>query len=166
MPDTVFYDERTRHLGHPAFRLLCELMQQYNGFNNGNLSATPKTLAHEFSESTLKRAKRELLKAELAMITRPGVGRRPTLYALTFFPIDECKKHGISATQNAPLRAHGKRKHFFPVKVDATALLTEKLNRATKEREGKEANSNAALERANAAIAKQKMGAISDQILS
>ena len=158
MPDLVFYDDRVRHLSSMAFRLLCELQQQYNSFNNGNLSATPRTLAHDFSASTLKRAKAELLQADLIEVTRLGSGRQPTLYALTFYPINEIEKHGIRQTQKASRRANGKRQHFYPVRKDIAKEIMKALHNAAQDKQRREANHLDALNRANAAIEEKKYG--------
>ena len=51
------------------------------------------------SRDTLNKARKELLDVELVVITRHGDRKRPHLYALTFFAIDECSgKLDIKAT--------------------------------------------------------------------
>lgn len=129
--DALFYDPRMEALTFSSFRLLMELVQQYNGFNNGNLSMTPRTLRFDWNAKTVKRSKHELLNLELIEVTRFGVRRRPTLYALCHLPINEIKKHGILERQTCTHRATGNRTHFYPVKKDLVANVTESLmNRA------------------------------------
>lgn len=128
--DALFYDARVAELSFSAFRLLMELNQQFNGFNNGNLSITPKTLRFDWNDKTLKRAKRELLVCELIEITRPGVKRRVTLYALCHLLVNESRKNGIQERANCTRRARGKREHYFPVKRDLIANVREALDNA------------------------------------
>ena len=130
--DTLFYDQRVGELTLSAFRLLIELNLQYDGFNNGNLSMTPKTLRFNWNAKTVKRARNELLQYELIEIVRPGVKRRPTLYALCHVPVNKIKKHGIDERKEATKRASGKRKYFYPVKIDLVKSVTEALNNRTK----------------------------------
>ena len=68
MLDALFYDPRVGKLTFSAFRLLSEFIQQFSGFNNGNLSATPKTLRFDWCDKTLKKAKRELLENGLIFL--------------------------------------------------------------------------------------------------
>lgn len=99
-------------LGHPNYinlsnrakGLLTDLLSQYNGFNNGDLSAC-RTLMEKRgwrSGSSLNLALKELLYYEFVKVSRQGGRRIPTLLALTCFPIDECKgKHELRATAAA-----------------------------------------------------------------
>lgn len=125
--DALFYDTRLDNLPFSAFRLLIELNQMYHGFNNGNLAITPKTLRFDWNDKTLKNAKNALLKADLIEITRFGVKRRPTLYALCHQPVDECEKNSIRERMRCTTRAMGKRENFFPVRRDRTKELREEL---------------------------------------
>ena len=55
------------------------------------------------SRDTLNKARKELLDVELILITRHGDRKRPHLYALTFFAIDECNgKLDVKATKRPP----------------------------------------------------------------
>lgn len=52
------------------------------------------------SRDTLNKARQELLDCELILVSRHGDRKRATLYALTFFAIDECGgKLDIKATE-------------------------------------------------------------------
>ena len=128
--DTLFYDSRVGELTPMGFRLLIELNQQFCGFNNGNLSATHRTLRFNWNDKTLKRAKKELLGAGLIEITRYGKNRRPTLYALCHLPIDECPKNNIIKRETCTHRATGKRQYFYPVRVDLQKNVREALAKA------------------------------------
>ena len=79
-----------------AVKLLLELARQYNGFNNGALSASWTLLKKRGfkSKTTLAKAKQELLAHRLIIETRTGRFLNPggvcSLYALSWRPINEC----------------------------------------------------------------------------
>ncbi len=111
-------------LNHPVFptlsgsavKLYLEFARQYNGFNNGHLTATIKRLGkHKNSKtgevidrgwnspSTLTKAKKELIEAGLIMETRYGGNNKPTKYALTYLKIDEGNgRLDVCSTDSAP----------------------------------------------------------------
>ena len=97
-----------------AVKLLAYLMAQYNGYNNGDLSATDKEAieAGAFkSTATLAKAKRELLESGLIAVSRQGGKNQCTLYALTFLAIDDCGgKLDMGETRRAP--DDWKRRHY------------------------------------------------------
>ncbi len=113
IPHSVMASEDYKRLSGSALKILLELTRQYNGRNNGDLSATFKvaeTLGIG-SKSTLTRALRELQEKNLITQTRQGQFINPggvcSLYALTWQPIDECQgKLDIAATRQPP-RAFG-----------------------------------------------------------
>lgn len=76
-----------------ASKLLWNLLAQYNGVNNGDLSIVWSLMVkHGWrSKSTLYKACKELIDRGLIVKSRQGGSHMPTLYALTFFNIDECK---------------------------------------------------------------------------
>jgi hypothetical protein len=87
-------------LKHPAFHALsgraCKalfyLASQYNGHNNGDLQATIK-LARKAgwkSSANLQLAILELEHLGFVVKSRQGGRNRCNLYALTWFPVDEC----------------------------------------------------------------------------
>lgn len=85
-----------RTLGPWSRCVLLELMMQYRGNNNGDLSAT-RTMAKEWgiaSDNTLRKALRELEDGGWIIQTRSSIfsrhGARCALYALSWFAIDEC----------------------------------------------------------------------------
>ncbi len=132
MYDALFYDHRSDKLSPSAFKLLIELNQQFDGFNNGNLCAARKCLRFNWNEKTLKKAKRELLAGYFIEVTRQGVKRRPTLYALCHLSINEIQKHGIKAKENCSFRATGKRSNFYPVRKDLRENLRNALDASKK----------------------------------
>lgn len=100
-----------RALSFVARVVLQELMAQYNGSNNGDLSAT-RTMAKEWgigSDNTLRGALKELEAAGWIIQTRSSLfnkhGARCALYALSWLPVNECpgKDLEVSPTR-APLR--------------------------------------------------------------
>lgn len=95
---------------HPNFinmsprghKLLMQLALRYNGFNNGDFScawSVMKTLGWR-SRDTLAKAQAELIERRFMVLTRQGGRNKCNLYALTFWPIDECKgKLDVPATR-------------------------------------------------------------------
>lgn len=76
-----------------AVKLLNDLLAQYKGDNNGDLCAawTLMEKRNWKSRDTLHKALKELLTREWLILTRQGGRRMPSLYAVTFFSIDDCK---------------------------------------------------------------------------
>lgn len=99
-----------RALSFVARVVLQELMAQYNGSNNGDLSAT-RTMAKEWgigSDNTLRNALRDLEAAGWIIQTRTSLfnkhGSRCALYALAWLPIDECAGKDLDvAPRKAPM---------------------------------------------------------------
>lgn len=95
-----------------AIKMLCELARQYNGRNNGDLSAAFSVLKKRgwASAGTISTALRELRHYGLIVLTRQGGllmrdggGRTTSLYALTWQPVDACNgKHGYPAGTAPP----------------------------------------------------------------
>jgi hypothetical protein len=76
-----------------AAHLLDNLTAQYNGGNNGDLCAAPKTmkLYGWNSQGSINKALTELLALGFIEQTRQGGRNKFSLYAITWKPIDECK---------------------------------------------------------------------------
>lgn len=99
MPNAVIQNQRFCKLNHAAKSVLLYMAGQYTGHNNGDLSATlSKLRKYGFtSQDTLTRSIKTLIAVGLIEITRAGGkdwqtgANLPTLYALTWQPIDECK---------------------------------------------------------------------------
>ncbi len=92
-------------LSHAAKALLTDISAQYNGKNNGDLQCSRSVMSSRGwkSNDTRERALKELIEANLIVLTRQGGrGIGPNLYALTWQPIHECGgKHDLKPTTNA-----------------------------------------------------------------
>jgi hypothetical protein len=91
--------------------LLFDLALQYNGKNNGNLTAAFAVMKKRgwVREATIFTAVQELMAANLIIRTREGKFQNPhsrcALYALTWKPIDECYGKNLDAAPTTtPLR--------------------------------------------------------------
>jgi hypothetical protein len=80
-------------LSHMAAHLLDNLIAQYDGKNNGDLSAAPKImkLYGWYSQGSVYKALTELLALGFIEQTRQGGKNQCSLYAVTWLAIDECK---------------------------------------------------------------------------
>ena len=88
-----------------ALKLLIDLYSQYNGYNNGDMSMAWSIVKKRGwkSRDTLNRARKDLLKSGFIVETRMGGRNKPTLYAITFLNIDECKgKLDVKPTKTPP----------------------------------------------------------------
>ncbi|MGQ4879809.1 hypothetical protein ACOJCM_14685 [Billgrantia sp. LNSP4103-1] len=115
IPKFLMGHEDFRELSPSALKVLLVLGYQYNGKNNGDLSAT-HTMMQDWggmAEATLSRALRELQERNLVTKTRTNYkgrdGARCALYALTWAPIDECpgKMLEVHPTITAPRKLSG-----------------------------------------------------------
>lgn len=109
-------------LSQHAVKLLIDLLAQFKGFNNGDLCLSWSIMEKRGwkSRDTLNKARKELIDAELIIVSRYGDRRRPHLYALTFFAIDECGgKLDINTTQK-PLSLWRLHEPLPPLKIKST----------------------------------------------
>ena len=120
------------NLNGSAVKLLIEMACQFKGGNNGDLCPA-WTLMKErgfCSKTTLSKAIKELLQAEMILLTRQGhfIKNKASLYALTWAPIDECagKYLDESPTHTAPRNFSLERQQGWPRKLDPPE---QKLNR-------------------------------------
>ena len=110
LPHCVLEHSDFASLSYNARALLLELALQYNGHNNGDLTAAWSIIGPRGwrSKTTLQKAINELLEKGFIIKTRDGwfqnPGARCNLYALTWKPIDECPKKNlnINSTQMPP----------------------------------------------------------------
>ncbi|MUV15425.1 hypothetical protein [Noviluteimonas gilva] len=105
IPHEVLNSLQFGALSAHATKLLIELARQFRGKNNGDFSASYTQVKKRgwHSPSTLDRAKKELLASGFIMLTRQGGRHRCSLYAVTWWPIDECGgKHHEPPTTVAP----------------------------------------------------------------
>lgn len=93
MPFVVIRSKSYAKLGSHAVKLLNDLLAQYKGDNNGDLCAAWSVMKTRFwkSKSTLYKALKELRDGHWIIVSRQGGRHRPSLYALTFYAVDECK---------------------------------------------------------------------------
>lgn len=91
LPFDVIDSRAYMQLSGSAVRLLVDLVRQFNGANNGDLQASPAPMkARGWAGKSLQRAKLELLASGLIEKTRRGgLNNGPSLYALTWRPINE-----------------------------------------------------------------------------
>ncbi len=106
LPHHVLQHETFKTLSPRATKLVVDIAAQYRGSNNGDLCA-PFSLMKKRgwnSNDQLDKAKKELIKQDVIQLTRQGGRNKCNLYALTWFPIDECKgKLDIASTITAPV---------------------------------------------------------------
>jgi len=105
IPHALTETRKYRSLSAKAKALILDLGSQFRGMNNGDLCATwsmMKAMGWK-SSSVLYKAKTELIDAGFIMVTRQGGRHKPTLYALTWKAIDDCKgKLDIESTKAPP----------------------------------------------------------------
>ena len=87
-----------------AVKLLLELARQYRPGKNGDLSIPWSMLSLRGwrSKATVQAAKLELLVAGWIIETRKGGKNMCSLFALTYYPVDESPKHLEPGTTVAP----------------------------------------------------------------
>lgn len=96
-------DEFGRLSGN-ALKLLLEVARQYRPGRNGDLSIPWSLLKKRGwrSQGTVADAKRELIEQEWIIETRKGGKNKCSLYALSWYPVDESDKHLEPPTTTAP----------------------------------------------------------------
>jgi hypothetical protein len=84
---------------------LIDIAAQYRGYNNGDLCAPLSVMKKRGWKSSdqLFKARKELLDRGLILTSRQGGLNKCSLFALTWFQIDDCKgKLDIPSTDVAP----------------------------------------------------------------
>lgn len=93
VPRAVLHHQAVTTLNHAAFRVLVLLAGEFNGHNNGavGLTAGQAEANGIGSKHTFYRSLRELESRGLIETTFPAsrVPPRPTMYALTWLPVDQ-----------------------------------------------------------------------------
>ena len=105
LPHAVMDAPNYTRLSSKAVKLVNDLGRQFNGNNNGDLCAAWSIMEKRGwkSRSTLHYALQESIHYGLIMQTRQGERHRPSLYALTWQAIDECKgKLEVRETKTPP----------------------------------------------------------------
>ena len=92
LPFAVLRSQAFARLSPYGMKLLCDLLSQYSLSNNGDLCAAWTLMRPRGwkSKETLSKAIKELLESEWIEVTRQGGRHKASLYAVTFFAIDEC----------------------------------------------------------------------------
>ena len=106
IPHHVINHEHFRSLSTRATKLLIDLLAQYRGYNNGDLAATLKMMRERGwnSSDQLHKAKNELVKTRVIIVTRQGGINKCSLYAVTWFQIDECNgKLDVASSTTPPV---------------------------------------------------------------
>jgi len=88
-----------------ATKLLVDIAAQYNGRNNGDLCAPLSLMKKRAwnSSDQLFKARKELVDRGLIVTSRQGGLNKCSLFALTWFQIDECQgKLDILSTSSPP----------------------------------------------------------------
>ncbi len=112
IPHSIMDHSDWQQLSPNAVCLLLELAKQYNGRNNGDLTAAWTIMKKRGfnSQTTLNNALHCLIKWRYIVRTREGCfcnpGKRCALYALTWLPIHECKGKELEISPTtAPYRS-------------------------------------------------------------
>lgn len=95
LPMALLHSPKFRALSSSGVKLLLDIGSQYNGKNNGDLSAAWKVMRPKGwkSEGTLNRAKVELLAAGFIAETRKGhLPNFCSLYGITWQPLNPSSK--------------------------------------------------------------------------
>ncbi len=125
IPRRVHQSADFRQLSGNAVKLLCSLVYQFTGNNNGDLTAAWSVmhLKHGFrSPSTLHNVRNELLAANLIYVTRQGGRGQCSLYALTWMPIVECNGKLDCKPTKPPIRTEW---HNKDVTAPKTKLMKD-----------------------------------------
>ncbi len=136
IPHLVMRSDDYRNLKGRAVKLLNALAFQYNGRNNGDLTAAWSVMhkQHGFrSKTTLTHAVQELLTANLITRTREGYFQNPggqcALYALNWYAIHECQGKKLELKRTIkPLRKFSMEKNRTP-SPETVPGSTQKLYR-------------------------------------
>lgn len=116
-PRAVLKSPEYAALSTKAVKMLLDLSYQYEGASNGNMRLTwgrMKKCGWK-SKQTIERARDELLAADFLTVTRQGGSHKETLYALTFFAIDDVKDIDAEPT-NKPTSCWNKIPKVFNIK--------------------------------------------------
>ena len=106
-PCHVLDHENFRTLSPRATKLAIDIAAQYRGHNNGDLCAPLSLMRRRGwnSSDQLHKAKNELIEKDVILVARQGGLNKANLYALTWFPVDECNgKLDVVSTKTAPVK--------------------------------------------------------------
>lgn len=93
VPHRVLVSEKFATLSPQATKLLIDLLSQYRGNNNGDLCAAMSLMEPRGwkSKAGHSKALKELIDTGFVILTRQGGRNTPSLYAITFYAIDDCQ---------------------------------------------------------------------------
>ncbi len=127
IPKYVFRAQEFGELSAWALKLLIELAGQYNGSNNGNLSCSYTQLHRRGwnSSATLDKARKALISAGWIVTARAGSRARCSLYAVTWWPIDECPGKFLEVSrESVASNRWQKTKNVVAMRTDVVAMRT------------------------------------------
>jgi hypothetical protein len=108
LPHALFDMPEYMALSFPAQALINVFIRQYNKYNNGDLCNAYNVLKKRGwkSETTVRRATKELIDAGFVVLSRQGGRNMCNLYALTWLPVNECngKQLEIKPSNEATLK--------------------------------------------------------------
>lgn len=125
-----FQSEQYAKLSPRAVKLLIDLLCQYRGTNNGDLTTAWSVMRAVGwrSKDSLSAARHELEARGWIVKTRQGTKRTATLYALTFYGINDCRdKEGNSKLLEAGSRPDAKPLHLWKLAQYDTAAPKRKF---------------------------------------
>ena len=106
LPRKLLETEDFKSLKGNSIKLLIDIGQQYNGYNNGDLCAALSLMKKRGwnSNQQLTKSLKELLEKNMIILTRQGgLGIGPSLYAISWQPIHECGgKLDLGPTRTPP----------------------------------------------------------------
>lgn len=132
LPHIVLNSAGYRQASHTARSLLIDIAQQYNGNNNGKLTACAKYLKPMGwrSNDTIVRARRELLGCGLLVETRKGARpNKAAWYALSWLALDHVvgldisPKHYRTGDYTRPEKPEGKNTSLVPSRGAAATSI-------------------------------------------
>ncbi len=132
-----------KNLSAYGTKLLTDLLSQYKGQNNGDLCATYSIMQQRGwrSKGTLSKSIKELIAAGLIETSRQGGRHLCSLFALTFYAVDDCKGKLDIASTSTPKSLWRKHEPVVDIATlqkakqakDDARLMSDIMNRAKKQ---------------------------------
>lgn len=130
IPHYILRSEAFGRLTGWGAKLLIELAASYNGKNNGDLSAAFSVLEGRGwnSPGTLNKALKELLAAGWIIYARHGGRNRCALYAVTWWPVDECEGKWLEIRPETTPRHSWKTESVVAIRSNVVAIRSNDRN--------------------------------------